>query len=44
MLESVGFEIAETRTDIFDTPKEAVCDYDLYYYITAKKPDIRAFL
>ena len=42
MLESVGFEIAETRMDTFDTPKEAVCDDDLYYYIIAKKPDTRA--
>ena len=44
MLESVGFEIAETKTDTFDTPEEAVCDDDQYYYIIAKKPDIRACL
>ena len=44
MLESVGFEIAKTKTDTFDTPKEAVCDDDLYYYIIAKKPDVRASL
>ena len=42
MLESVGFEIAETRTNTFDTPKEAVCDDDLYFYVVAKKPDLRA--
>ena len=44
MLESVGFEIVDTRTDTFDTPEEAVCDDDPYYYIIAKKPDIRASL
>ena len=44
MLESVGFEVAETRTDTFDTPEEAMCDDDQYYYIIARKPDIRASL
>lgn len=44
MLESVGFDIAETRTDTFDTPEEAMCDDDQYYYIIAKKPDFRASL
>lgn len=42
MLEGVGFGIAETKTDTFDTPKEAVYNDDLYYYIITKKPDPRA--
>ena len=40
MLESVGFEIAETRMNTFDTPKEAVCGDDLFFYVVAKKPDL----
>ena len=39
VLESAGFEVVHTETDLFKPPS-AGCDDEMHYFVIARKPDV----